>query len=137
MLNGAASAASALFAASATTAPASFNDPRIVYRGNCILVTEGVSLTVLTKLLKALSGDQKMCPHTARVLGVHTAIGQSKDLDALCEAGRDEALARVRAELTGELAAAGLGDDALRWLAIGRQGKSSLALFSLLSGVHP
>lgn len=112
-----------------------FDDARIELKGACVLVRSALPLSLYAKLLQMMPVDFEQNLDTARILGGVDALGRPEDLAALGEAHRDDAMHRVLAELGPKIA--DLGPEAVEWLAMGRQGMSSLALFSLLSGVYP
>lgn len=82
---------------------------------------------------EAVGDDAVMDPHLAQIADVSFAFGQRDDVKALASELTPEAIERVRAAFKN----AGLSDEAIRWLAVGRQGASSRAAFYHLVGIKP
>lgn len=105
----------------------------VEHRGNCILVSGSVPISAFGKLTELAPPDSVTSPHLARIAGVTFAFGPLADTKALAESMHEHAIecARFTYKHTG------LSDDAIRWLAIGEHGSSSLAIFYKLTGVKP
>lgn len=104
----------------------------VTERGGCRLVSGSIPLTSFSMLTKGLPKKAVMDSHAARVLGVSYAMGLAEDLKALCEEPDVIQAAYERARER----APGLGEDALRWIALGKHGRSSMTLFQRLTGVR-
>lgn len=102
----------------------------VIERNGCRLVQGQVPLRAMGSLMGAMPRKAVMDLHAARVLGVTFAMGLPEDLAALCGEPDvvDEAYRRARQ--IGQ----GLPEDAIRWLAIGRQRSSSQTIFQRLTG---
>ena len=110
-------------------------DYRIVMREGCRLVYGHMPLRAFLQLMRSARDTEVLHAGLARMLGATAVIGPP---DALASIRRQEtpaAIGRVRAHLGR--AALRLDLDAVRWLAAGEHGPSSLALFVLLTGVWP
>ncbi len=104
-------------------------------REGCRIVYGHMPLGEFLRLLKETSDDCLLHAEVARMLGATAAIGPRQGLARIREQDAPAAMGRVRAQLGR--AARRLEPDAIRWLAAGEQGLSSLALFTLLSGIRP
>lgn len=101
-------------------------------REGCRLIKGAIPISDLVSLTKRFPRDAVMDAHAARVLGVTMAMGMPADLQRLCEQPDVVAEAYRRARSL----APGLAEDAIRWLAVGRQGTSSQTIFQRLTGVR-
>lgn len=106
------------------------NSYTVVERDGCKLVDGVMSLDAFLAIAKGLPKDSVLDAHAARVLGVTHAMGLPRDLEALCAKPDVVEAALCRARALGS----GLSEEAIRWMAIGRQGRSSQTLFQRLTG---
>ena len=102
----------------------------IEHRGDCVLITGAVPVTALGALIKLVPEGSVLSPDAARAWGATFAFGPEEDLQELREAGQIVAMQREKQ------ARPGLSQDALRWVAYGEQGISSMTIFSCLAGSH-
>ena len=108
---------------------------RILQREGCTIVYGHMPLGAWLRLLRQASDLHVLHADVARMLGATAVIGPPGGLARIREQEAAAATGRVRAQLGR--AARRLDPLAVRWLAAGEQGLSSLALFTLLSGVRP
>jgi hypothetical protein len=108
---------------------------RILQREGCRIVYGHMPLRDWLRLLKEASDMDVLHADVARMLGATAVLGPPQGLARIRAQEAPAAMGRVRAALGR--AARRLKPDAVRWLAAGEQGLSSLALFTLLSGVRP
>lgn len=83
-------------------------------------------------LSKGLPKDAVVDPHAARILGVNFAFGPTEALAQLI--ADPDVLERARKRVAAESERLGLSPDAREWLATGRQGTSSMTIFSRMTG---
>ncbi len=76
-----------------------------------------------------------MAPHLARLACALLAWGTPQDVAAATEKYTPIALARVQQNATPEMLA--LGNEAIRWLAIGQHGMSACSIFWKTTGFKP
>ncbi|MDR6534492.1 hypothetical protein [Variovorax soli] len=108
---------------------------RILQREGCTIVYGHMPLGSWLRLLRQASDLHVLHADVARMLGATAVLGPPEGLARLREQEAAAATGRVRAQLGR--AARRLDAQAVRWLAAGEQGLSSLALFTLLTGVRP
>jgi hypothetical protein len=108
---------------------------RIQSREGCRIVYGHMPLRDWLRLLREASDIDVLHADVARMLGATAVLGPPQGLARIREQEAPAAMGRVRAQLGR--AARRLKPDAVRWLAAGEQGLSSLALFTLLTGVRP
>lgn len=108
---------------------------RILQREGCTIVYGHMPLPDWLRLLREASDLHVLHADVARMLGATAVIGPPESLACIRAQEAAAAMGRVRAQLGR--AARRLDTDAVRWLAAGEQGLSSLALFTLLTGVRP
>lgn len=112
---------------------------RIEKRQNCVIAYAsdggGISLRDFPKIAAQAPKGAVLDIHAARLLGALVVTGLREDLDRLRIEAEPEALAR--AHRTYANACDRMSPEALRWLAVGRQGSSSLALFAATVNVTP
>ena len=106
---------------------------RIVETQGCRLIYGKIPLRSAKTMLSGMSRNAVMDTDAARMFEATFVVGKKRDLDVLKNSARAAAIARVR----HACAANGLSEAAIEWLAIGQQGRSSVSLFWLLSGVRP
>jgi len=71
--------------------------------------------------------------HLARLAGCSLAMGLAEDTRALRAELAPIAIERTQVRYRG----AGLSEAAVRWLAVGEQGSSSMVMFAVITGVRP
>lgn len=108
---------------------------RIVMREGCRLVYGHMPLPEFLHLMRAAGDSEVLHAGLARMLGATAVIGPPEALARIRKQETPAAMGRVRAHLGR--AALRLDLEAVRWLAAGEHGPSSLALFVLLTGVWP
>lgn len=116
-------------------APEGAPNYRILQREGCTIVYGHMPLGTWLRMLRQASDLHVLHADVARMLGATAVIGPPEGLARIREQEAAAATGRVRAQLGR--AARRLDAQAVRWLAAGEQGLSSLALFTLLSGVRP
>lgn len=104
----------------------------VTEKNGCRLINGDIPVRDFSTLFKGLSKKAVMDPHAARILGCTFAMGLGDDLAALI--ADPAVLAAARARVAGEAAQLGLSAAAREWLATGRQGTSSLTIFSRMTG---
>ena len=126
------------------TAPTSAKSPaeataqapyKIQIREGCTIVYGNMPLGAFLKLMREAQDTDLLDASAARMLGATAVIGPRDGLVNIRNQASTSATTRVRAQLGG--LARRLDADAVRWLATGDQGLSSMALFTLLSGIRP
>jgi hypothetical protein len=100
-------------------------------RDGCILVTGAMPPEALLGFSKRLGRRAVMCPDTARMAGATFAMGRPEALDALRAELADGCRERIGRMFPS------LPAHAREWLATGRQGLSSAALFAKAMEVRP
>jgi len=108
---------------------------KILLREGCRIVYGHMPLLDWLRMLKQASDFDVLHPEVARMLGATAVLGPPQGLARIREQEAPAAMGRVRAQLGR--AARRLSPEAIRWLAAGEQGLSSLALFTLLTGIRP
>lgn len=108
------------------------NSYTVTDRGKCRLVDGSMPLDAMVSITKGMPKNAVMDLHAARMLGVSVALGLPGDLEALCAQPDVAQAAYQRARAIG----VGLSENAIRWLALGRQGQSSQTIFQRLTGRH-
>ena len=105
---------------------------RVEHHGNCILVFGAVPLSKFGALTKLVPKDSIMDPHLARIAGASFAMGPREETGALVALMSGAAIERARAMYAGTE----LGEDAVKWIAVGERGSSSEAVFLKLAGIR-
>lgn len=108
---------------------------RILMREGCRLVYGHMPLPEFLALVKQAHDTELLHAGLARMLDATAVLGTPTALARLRLRETPAAVERMRAQLGR--AALRLDPNALRWLAAGEQGPSSLSLFVLLTGVRP
>jgi hypothetical protein len=116
-------------------APEGAPNYRIAQREGCTILYGHMPLGAWLRLLRGASDLHVLHADLARMLGATAVIGPPEGLARIRVQETAAAMGRVRAQLGR--AARRLDPEAVRWLAAGEQGLSSLALFTLLTGVRP
>ncbi|WP_077000026.1 hypothetical protein [Variovorax sp. KK3] len=116
-------------------APEGAPNYRIAQREGCTILYGDMPLGAWLRLLRGASDLHVLHADVARMLGATAVIGPRDGLARLRAQETAAAMGRVRAQLGRS--ARRLDPEAVRWLAAGEQGLSSLALFALLTGVRP
>jgi hypothetical protein len=104
-------------------------------RERCRIVYGHMPLPEFLVLLKLAGDAEVLHPGLARMLGATAVVGRPEALARLRAHETPAAIGRIRFQL-GRCARR-LDLPSLRWLAAGEQGPSSLALFTLLTGIRP
>lgn len=104
----------------------------ITERNGCRLITGYLPVSAFSMLSKGFPKEAVLDTHAARILGVNFAMGLPGDLAALIS--DPEVLAQARERVADESERLGLSPAAREWLATGRQGTSSLTIFSRMTG---
>ena len=105
----------------------------VEHRGNCVLIFGAVPIAELATIAKAAPKAAVMHPRLARMLGCSFAMGLPTDAEALC----NEIALQTIEQVQQRYANSGLSTEAIRWLATGEQGKSSMAMFYRMTGIKP
>lgn len=112
---------------------------KIEKRHNCVIAYApdegGIPLQDFSKIAAHAPRGAVLDIHAARLLGAAIVTGLREDLDRLRIEAEPEALAR--AQRTYADVRDRMSTEAMRWLGVGRQGSSSLALFAATVGVTP
>lgn len=103
----------------------------VIDRAGCRLIQGSVPVTEMVSLCKGMPSDAVIDSRAARILDVTFAFGTRSDLDALITQPEVVAAARERARKIG----ANLSEAAIEWLALGHHDRSTVAMFSTLTGV--
>lgn len=104
--------------------------------GCTFIFGESLPSHVFTALRGGESAKGKiMSPHLARLACALFAWGTPQDVAAAIEKYTPIALARTKEYITPEMRA--MGDEAIRWLAIGQHGMSSCSIFWKTTGFKP
>jgi hypothetical protein len=100
--------------------------------GGCTLVFGALPLSALGRLLPAKQKSKGIVldPNVARMAGANLAWGAPADLARARDRYRDSAIRRTRATYLK------MDENAVRWMAVGEQGLSSLAIFWNVYGDH-
>lgn len=106
---------------------------RVQRRAGCTLVFGSLPVDDFVALTKKQPKKTMMSNHLAHLAGCDIAFGTDECIDSLTKELEPEALARGQARY----ATTGLSPDAILWLSIGNRGKSSNAMFFMLTGVNP
>lgn len=106
---------------------------RVDHHGNCILVFGAVPVSEFGSLTKRVPQDSVMDTHLARIAGASFAMGPREETKALVALMSGAAIERARAMYAGTE----LGEDAVKWIAVGERGSSSDAVFLKLAGIRP
>jgi hypothetical protein len=101
----------------------------IEHHANCVFITGTVPAAAFPVLSKLAPEGSVMDPDVARICGVTFALGLPEDLAELRKAGAASAETRERINNPG------LSEAATKWLASGKRGVSSEAIFTHLTGV--
>lgn len=101
-------------------------------QGGCRLIKGSIPLSSTSVMTQGMPKDAVVDAHAARLLDVTFAIGSPADLELLCASPKVIEAAFQRARVIG----VGLPEDAIQWLATGRHGQSSLAIFQTLAGTQ-
>ncbi len=110
----------------------------IILEHGCIFVFgDSVALSTFAHITKTAPKGAVISPHLARLSGALLACGTPDDISKATEKYLPVALARMEVLKNNDPQLALLGEDALRWLAIGEQGLSSCALFLAATGHKP
>jgi hypothetical protein len=104
--------------------------------GCTFIFGENLPLHALAALTSGKSAKGKvMDSHLAQLAGSLYAWGKPQDVAAATEKYTPIALARVQQNATPKMRA--LGDEAIRWLAIGQHGMSACSIFWKTTGIKP
>lgn len=104
--------------------------------GCTFIFGDNLPIHVLATLSGGRSAKGKiMAPHLARLACALFAWGTPQDVAAAIEKYTPIALARVQQNVTLEMLT--LGNEAIRWLAIGQHGKSACSIFWKTTGLKP
>jgi len=104
----------------------------VTERNGCRLISGSPPIQAISMLAKGMPRTAVMDPHAARILDVSFAMGQPSALAALI--ADPEVLLQARLRVAEESDRLGLSSAAREWLATGRQGTSSLTIFSRMTG---
>lgn len=104
----------------------------VTERNGCRLITGALPLNAFSMLSKDLPKESVVDPHAARILGVSFAFGPAAALAQMI--ADPEVLDQARKRVAAESDRLGLSPDAREWLATGRQGTSSMTIFSRMTG---
>ncbi|TAL65817.1 MAG: hypothetical protein EPN79_11745 [Burkholderiaceae bacterium] len=112
---------------------------RVVNRNGCKLIYGAISIDDFNALAKSksLPPGAILSHDLARACGANIAMGSKSDVNALIQLETPAAIVTARYKYFGfgrDLREEDLGVEAVRWLAVGQIGQSSLALFAMLSG---
>ena len=112
---------------------------KIEKRHDCVIAYTdpgvGMPLSALPSIARKAPKGAVMDIHVARLLGAMVVAGLPDDLERLRADAEPEAL--VRAQRAYAAVSDRMSPEALRWLGVGEQGKSSMALFAATVGVTP
>jgi len=114
---------------------------KIETRHNCIVAyleagELGLSVRMTNEITNKAPSGAVIDSHIARMLGAILVAGLPEDLEVLFAVAEAEALTRA-VRLRHDPTHKTLSGDALVWLAVGKQGLSSRALFAVTTGVAP
>ena len=101
----------------------------IEHHANCVFITGAVPAAAFPVLSKLAPEGSVMDPDVARICGVTFALGLPEDLAELHKSRAASAETRARINNPG------LSEAATKWLASGKRGVSSEAIFTHLTGV--
>lgn len=98
--------------------------------GGCLLIDGAIPIGDFAALAKTVPDDAVVCHDLARMAGVTFAAGLPADVAAMKEKLTPSVIEAQRCAARGY----DLSEQAIRWLACGRRGRSSNAIFKRLTG---
>ena len=108
---------------------------RVETRGGVKLIFGSLPIDDFEALIKTLPSDSLLDPDVARICDANFAMGSQTDLARLRESETPAAIQRARIRYAdADERISDLGDEGIRWLAVGYRGASSESLFTLLTG---